>query len=186
MIKLISGDIFETNAFFIVNPVNVIGIMGAGLAKKMKEKHPLMFSDYRRRCYYNILALKDPKKAKEAKKNYPNSYLRIGKVLYYNVGVIKGRNYKYIISFPTKEHYKDNSEYRYIRKGLENYMSTYKAHAVTSVAFPLLGAGLGNLNEKKVLKIMLEYLKDSIVDVYIYVNEDLIRYGNKVLKGMNK
>ena len=39
MIKYVSGDIFNSKADVIVNPVNLVGVMGAGLAKQFKERY---------------------------------------------------------------------------------------------------------------------------------------------------
>jgi len=47
MIKYIpKGDIFESQCDAYVNPVNLIGVMGAGLAQKFKEEFPENFKEY--------------------------------------------------------------------------------------------------------------------------------------------
>lgn len=50
MIQYVHGDIFESEAQTIVNPVNTVGVMGKGLALSFKEKYPEMFKNYREIC----------------------------------------------------------------------------------------------------------------------------------------
>ena len=52
MIEFVKGDIFESHCFAAVNPVNCVGVMGAGLAKQFKERYPQMFKEYKKRCDY--------------------------------------------------------------------------------------------------------------------------------------
>jgi O-acetyl-ADP-ribose deacetylase (regulator of RNase III) len=46
MIKLSDGDIFYSKCDAIVNPVNTVGVMGAGLALQFKKRFPEMFEAY--------------------------------------------------------------------------------------------------------------------------------------------
>ena len=57
MIEFVKGDIFESHCFAAVNPVNCVGVMGAGLAKQFKERYPQMFKDYKKRCDYNEMKI---------------------------------------------------------------------------------------------------------------------------------
>jgi O-acetyl-ADP-ribose deacetylase (regulator of RNase III) len=40
MIKVMQGNIFESGCEALVNPVNCVGVMGAGLALKFKKAFP--------------------------------------------------------------------------------------------------------------------------------------------------
>jgi O-acetyl-ADP-ribose deacetylase (regulator of RNase III) len=44
------GDIFESNADLLVNPVNCVGTMGAGLAKLFKNRYPDNYLAYLKSC----------------------------------------------------------------------------------------------------------------------------------------
>lgn len=46
MIKIIDGDLFETDAKFIVHQVNCMGRMGSGVALQVKEKYPHVYEEY--------------------------------------------------------------------------------------------------------------------------------------------
>ena len=45
-IKIIKGNIFNTKAQTIVNTVNCVGVMGAGVALLFKNKYPEMNTEY--------------------------------------------------------------------------------------------------------------------------------------------
>lgn len=72
------GDILESDSQALVNAVNCVGIMGAGLAKQFKTKYPNMYKHYKDSCN--------------------KGYLSIGKLCCF-----KEKN-KIIINFPTKIH----------------------------------------------------------------------------------
>jgi len=50
MVRVLLGDLFESEAQTWVNPVNCVGIMGKGGALEFKKRFPEMFEDYERRC----------------------------------------------------------------------------------------------------------------------------------------
>lgn len=50
MIQYVQGDIFESGASILVNPVNCVGVMGAGLALQFKQRYPKMFKNYEQAC----------------------------------------------------------------------------------------------------------------------------------------
>ena len=76
---------------------------------------------------------------------------------------------KWILNFPTKIHWKNNSEYDYIKKGMAKFVETYKEKGIKSIAFPMLGCSNGGLDANVVLEIMMCYLSkcdDLIVEIY--------------------
>lgn len=44
------GDILQSDANIIVHQVNCMGVMGAGLAKQIRDKYPLVYNMYRSYC----------------------------------------------------------------------------------------------------------------------------------------
>lgn len=148
MIHYVSGDIFLSKADAIVNPVNCVGVMGAGLAKQFKHYcNDEMFIRYKKLC--------------DARK------LRPGVLHYYQMAGVKP-SAKLVINFPTKDHWRDKSEMDYVESGLRNFRNNYEKRGITSVAFPPLGCGLGGLKWSDVKSIMEQYLSDLPIDVYIY------------------
>ena len=81
------------------------------------------------------------------------------------------KNEKAIINFPTKKHWKDNSELNYIVLGLEKLKIAVQRYNIKSIAFPKVGCGLGNLDWNDVFPL-IEAFSNSIdqnilVEVYI-------------------
>jgi len=50
MLKIIDGDIFESNADIIAHQVNCQGVMGGGIALQVKRKYPNVFKEYNKYC----------------------------------------------------------------------------------------------------------------------------------------
>jgi len=121
MITIKDCNIFDNKFNVVINPVNCDGVMGAGLAKRFKEKYPDMYEDYRKQCI--------------------NKRLLIGKLHVYRVN----ENLT-IINFPTKDSWRENSKYEYILKGLKE-LNKYliSSDKRLSVGIPALGCGLGGL-----------------------------------------
>ncbi len=145
MISLKHGNIFNTKAQTIVNTVNCVGVMGAGIAYEFRLRYPKMFEKYCQLC--------DPKN--------PNR-LQIGKLWLYREG---DRN---ILNFPTKMHWKFPSKIEYLELGLSKFVDIYKQKNITSCAFPLLGAQNGGLNSDEVRQIMIDFLEPLDIECEIW------------------
>lgn len=113
-------DIFKSTSQVIVNPVNLKGVMGAGLAKEFKNRYPTMFEEYKEKCI--------------------NGELREG-----NLHLFK-TNEHWILNFPTKNDYRDLSTIELIEKGLIDLRDNYKSMGIESITFPKIGSGLGGLD----------------------------------------
>ena len=53
MIKYIKGDILDVTEGIIVQQVNCFGVMGAGLAKQIRDKWPSVYNRYQDRVHYS-------------------------------------------------------------------------------------------------------------------------------------
>lgn len=143
MINIVSGDLFKSNCQTIVNTVNCVGAMGKGIALEYKKRYPEMYKKY---FYYCSIGLLEP-----------------GKLWIYRT------ENKWILNFPTKLHWKNPSELKYLESGLQKFVDTYKQQGITSIAFPLLGAGNGGVDPNVSLDIMCKYLKcceDLYIEIY--------------------
>ena len=146
MIRYIDGNLLESDEEALVNPVNCVGIMGAGLAKQFKDKYPDMFDRYKELC-------------------------RQGKFYggYIHIYQIKGKR-KFIINFATKAHWKDKARLDYIAFGLETIARYLKyTPLIKSIAIPALGCGCGGLKWEDVKESIEYYLSDINCDIRIYV-----------------
>jgi len=148
MIKIKKGNIFTTNLQTIVNTVNSVGIMGAGIAYEFRIRFPDMFNKYKIFC--------------------DNGQLDIGKLWIYKIKESNNENYEFILNFPTKKHWKDSTKREYLERGLEKFVNTYQEKGIISIAFPLLGAGKGGLKEEESISIIKKYLKNIDIPIEIW------------------
>lgn len=65
---------------------------------------------------------------------------------------------RYIICFPTKHHWRDKSTLSSIEDGLEDMMTKVRETGIMSVALPPVGCGLGGLDYKDVLPLMIDII----------------------------
>lgn len=131
-------NLFDSGCKALVNPVNCVGVMGAGLAAQFKERFPVMYAVYRKDCSDRLL--------------------KPGKVhIVYDSGT-------YIINFPTKNHFKDGSKLEWIEEGLDDMVERIRASDISSVAIPALGCGLGGLKWGDVLPL-IEAAAEKLPDV---------------------
>ncbi len=139
------GNIFESQAAALVNPVNTEGVMGKGLAFQFKKKFPENFSKYFKRC--------------------KDKSFDVGTEL-----VWTNENNRIIINFPTKRSWRENSKIEYIQVGLKKLEELINELEIKSIAIPPIGAGNGKLDWDSVLKeikIFQKSLKDDVeVEVY--------------------
>lgn len=123
MIRYIEGNILDDDAEALVNPVNCVGVMGAGLAKAFKERFPNTSAWYRKGC--------DEGKVKP------------GEV--YIIPIRLGRNRQWVAHVPTKDHWRDPSRLEWVQGGLDGLADFVREMRLRSVAIPMLGCGLGGL-----------------------------------------
>ena len=148
-IKIIDGNLFTTHCQTVVNTVNCVGVMGAGIALECRLRYPAMFNKYVQLC--------------EGKRFAPGAlWLYKGKP---EEGDVDDR---WVLNFPTKIHWKYPSRIEWVRQGLEKFVATYKAHGVESVAFPILGGLNGGLDEGEVLELMSSMLSSCDIPIEIY------------------
>lgn len=50
MIRIINGDLLNSNAHIIAHQVNCSNAMNSGVAKQIRQKYPYVFNAYRSRC----------------------------------------------------------------------------------------------------------------------------------------
>lgn len=153
-VKIIEGNIFNSDCHTVVNTVNCVGVMGKGIALTYRYLLKDMYTQYKDICQKKQLC--------------------IGKLWIY-----KHRPERWILNFPTKEHWKYPSQLSFLEMGLEKFCHTYEQKGIRSVAFPLLGTYNGGLDEDQVLALMLEYLQRCRIEVEIY--KYVPQFGDKII-----
>ena len=98
MLSYLYGNLLDSPAQVLVNPVNTVGVMGKGIALQFKNKYPSMFKSYQKLCEGHLLD--------------------VGKLYLWKSPE------KWILLFSTKKHWRDPSKIEYIESGLKKFMST--------------------------------------------------------------
>lgn len=146
MIEYVRGDLLKSSAQVLVNTVNTVGIMGAGIALQFKEQYPEMFQKYQTLCKKKLLD--------------------IGKLYLWKS---TDTSSKEILLFPTKNHWLNLSELKWIEAGLQKFVENYERLNIKSIAFPKLGCGNGGLSWHDVKPVMEKYLEPLPIKIYVYI-----------------
>lgn len=148
-IKYIKGDIFIAQTDAIINTVNCVGVMGKGIALEFKRRWPKNFQAYKKLCAENKLIT--------------------GKMFVFeNSDMFKSDSHRYLINFPTKQHWRSKSKLSYIEEGLNDFIIQIKKFNIKSVAIPPLGCGNGGL-DWLVVRDLIEKKLSPINDVEFLV-----------------
>lgn len=124
MIELTQGNLLEANAEALVNTVNCVGQMGKGIALQFKQAFPVNCQLYEAACKRGEVVP--------------------GQMFIYDNGDIA--NPRFIINFPTKQHWRGNSRLEDIAAGLQALVADVRRLGIRSIAVPPLGCGLGGLD----------------------------------------
>ena len=141
--KILIGDILQSEAQTLINTVNCVGVMGKGIALEFKNRFPDMHEDYIERCKRGDVKLGQP-------------------YLYRTLLAPQ------IINFPTKDHWKSLSKISDIERGLEYLLLHYREWGVQSLAIPPLGCGNGQLEWRSVGPMIYRFVKQMDISVEIY------------------
>ena len=151
-ITLDNGNVFLTNYQTIVITVNCAGVMGKGIALQAKDLFPDAYE------YYKDLCEKD-----EMHMGVPVLYDKHSNSLQ-----TTDKEYKKLLLFPTKQHWKMSGDIVSIEKGLQWLVGNYKKCGIKSLAIPALGCGNGGLDWKDVGPLLYKYLKRLNISVQIF------------------
>lgn len=146
MIRYSEGNMFDVPVDALVNTVNLVGVMGKGVALQFKERFKENFNDYYRACR--------------------NRSIDIGQSLVTDA-FWNGRHIK-IINFPTKIHWRNPSQLIYVEKGLDNLRDIIVSQKIKSIAIPPLGAGNGGLLWADVKALIEIKLSDIDCDIVVF------------------
>ena len=137
------GNLLASKSELLVNAVNTVGVMGAGLALQFKQEFgDEIMLDYKKACQ--------------------NGSLRPGQVQLVRVyGKTSHGTQPYaVINFPTKKHWRDPSKIEWIEEGLQSLARIIVTRKIRSIAISRIGCGLGGLNWSNVKPLIEKYLGD--------------------------
>ena len=152
MITYVVGNLLQSPAQVLVNPINTAGMMSKGHFRRL---YPAMLEQYRQLC--------------------EQQRLRIGDLWLYKTP------HKWILNFPTRAHWRDVVKLDNIELGLEQFAAIYAEQGIVSASFPMIGAGLGGLDWQSVVRPLLEhYLEPLPIPVFIHLHEPDDRFTTQL------
>lgn len=161
-IVLVDGDMFFSTLQTLTVSVNVVGIMGKGLASRTKYQFPDVYVVYQDAC-----------RSRKLQMGKPYLYKReafVDQELADEPGTLPGINAnKWFLLFATKKHWRDASDLQAIRDGLRWVRDNFAVEGIKSLAMPALGCGLGRLDWKDVGPVMCQELAGLGIPVAIYL-----------------
>jgi O-acetyl-ADP-ribose deacetylase (regulator of RNase III) len=155
MMKFLQGNLLDAPVEALVNTVNTVGVMGKGIALMFKEVFPNNFRAYEHACKHDEV--------------------RVGRMFVTQTAAFKGP--RWIINFPTKQHWRSPSKIEWITEGLQDLRRVVEELGIRSIALPPLGAGNGGLDWRDVRPEVERALGD-LKDVEILVYEPTEKYQN--------
>ena len=138
MITFSKGDLLRSEVDAIVNTVNCVGVMGKGIALQFKQAFPRNYEAYRRAC--------------------DAGQVQLGKMFVFDTGSMISP--RWIINFPTKDHWKSKSRLQDIATGLQDLKDVIRRLGIRSIAMPPLGCGNGGLDWRDVEPIIRTAFED--------------------------
>lgn len=139
-----SGNILETEAWNLVCPVNLRGVMGAGLAKQFADRWPGVLERYRQALARRLLREAIPYAVEL-------DALRV------------------VVLFPTKRHWRDPARLRDIDLGLAQLGRLARDGGFAELAIPALGCGLGGLAWEPVRELIERAFAQHPTRAIVYV-----------------
>lgn len=154
-IKTINANILDASEDIIVHQVNCLGVMGAGLAKQIKSKFPVVFKDYKtfvnnsnNLLGKNLMVVSDGSDIIKYKKN---SGLKIISNLFAQENIARSEKQTDEIAF---------------EKAFGHLIAFAKINNY-SIAIPYgIGCGLGGGDWNKIYKTIKDLSKDCNITIY--------------------
>lgn len=150
MVKVIEGDMFESDAIYICHQVNCQGEMRTGVAQQVRQKYPEAYQMYKQRCD----SLKDNK---ESMLGYAQ--------------FVPSRNGKTIVNMFSQNNYGYDGEVYIDYRAFKGCLLTIKRHVPKNktIAMPyLIGCHRGGGEWGIVLPMIEEVLSDHNVELWRY------------------
>lgn len=147
MITFVAGDMFADDSTIRVNTVNCVGKMGKGVALAFKDRYPDMFRYYKRCC-------------------------AAGEVRPGKMNLWKLKDDAWIVNFPTKRHFREDSRYEDIEAGLDALRAFLAPLGKVKVSLPALGCGHGGLAWFRVQEMIKAKLSGLEAEIKVYSPQD--------------
>ena len=120
------GDLFDSRNKVIGQGCNCVGLMGAGVAKIVRDRHPIAFEKYKRAIEAGV---------------YVPGYAQF---------VIDHENDRCIYNLATQNQPGADAQLNWIFLAVANMFSHAMANGISHIAIPRIGSGIGGLRWEEV------------------------------------
>jgi O-acetyl-ADP-ribose deacetylase (regulator of RNase III) len=147
-VRYVGGDLFENEhgAQALAHGCNCQGSMGAGIAVGFRERYPVMYEEYRRRC-----------KAEPREFNPGDVFLW------------KAEDQPWVFNLATQEDtWRQRATYEWVEQALTAMRELTDREGVPTIAIPRVGAGYGGLSWKKIRSIIDRIFGDWQGVLWVY------------------
>lgn len=149
--NIIKGNVLDAGTTYIVHQVNCQGVMGAGLAKQIKERYPNVFKMYRNMCILYAQRKSD--------------LLGTAQII-----PCDGSNSQFIVNVFAQVDYGRSglyTNYDAFRVAMEHLAITMAQNPTATVAFPyMIGCGLAGGDWNIISRIIEDVLPGERVKIY--------------------
>ena len=169
-IRILDGDMFFSRMQTLTVSVNTRGVMGAGLAARMKYAVPDVYVEYEDLCKARKLTTARPclvRREKSLDEQLADDFPSLS---------VKPNANRWFLLFATKDDWRRPSRMEYIKDGLKWLVANASREGIASLALPALGCGKGWLRWADVAPLMCRYLRRLEIPCEIY----LPREGGKI------
>ena len=159
MIEIVNGDLLQSNLPLIAHQTNCLGVMGAGIAKAIKNKWSIVYTQYVDKC-----------------RHYNYSKDLLGKC---QVCITEDEPIKFVANLFGEYSFTESvapfenrhTDYDALKKSLLHLKAICENTEITKIGIPYkLGCGLAGGDWDRVVYPMLQELfaNDSTITLYIY------------------
>lgn len=148
-VKYFKGDVLDAPQFLVAHQVNCKGVMGSGVAKAIRDRHPYVF-----KTYYEFVRFH------KGERTAPSKAL-LGEVQYvFDSGKVFCNIFSQNEYMPRTECHTD---YPAMKKAFQTIKNDYPSE---DIAIPRIGCGLGGGDWNIVTQLLDEVFDDRTVYVY--------------------
>lgn len=141
-----TGNIFNSTAQLIGHGVNLQGVMGAGIAKTVRELYPEVYEVYREACEQELFT--------------------VGGIL-----PVKTHDNRIIVNMASQDKPGANARYDWLEETVAATMSYMDKNNYSSLALPQIGSGIGGLEWRKVKNIIernVPYFFEGVIELWTF------------------
>ena len=152
MTKLVhkTGDVFSTHSRGIGHGVNVVGLMGHGIALQFRNRFPEMHNQYKVLCN--------------------NGSLRPGETMIWEMPFENPQpdHRLFVYNIASQDAPGANAKMEWLITGVANALSHAAEHGLESIALPRIGSGIGGLKQDEVEAALTKLAEESPVDIELW------------------